>query len=68
MRTVRKAKRRIESFGDRACRVCEILLRDSYGANGSRFYCGSCIEKGLARKHMNKLIKNRYLSKLNEKH
>ena len=47
----RAEQNRIKAMGEKKCRVCEIMLRSRYGGFGTKHYCRSCVERGLAQRH-----------------
>ena len=42
---------RIKRMGDKKCRICEIRLAGNFGGFGTKHYCRSCVDRGLAQKH-----------------
>lgn len=52
--TIRYMQRRKKEFGDRRCKLCDILMASEHaGAERTRTYCGSCSK--LARKEIHRL-------------
>lgn len=60
---VKANKERIARMGDKRCRACEIALKSTYGAYGTREYCRSCRDSGTARKHAGMLATRRWREK-----
>lgn len=62
--TVLKDKRRRKGYGDKKCRLCEILMRSEYGAHKNKFYCNGCMNGGGAAKHWKRIYdQKRYYNK-----
>lgn len=61
---VQKEKDRIKRMGEKHCRICEILLKSTYGAYGTRKYCKRCVKEGRARKDSNRRSCKKYRGKI----
>lgn len=58
----RKQERRVKEFGDRRCKMCEILLSTPvHGAKGTVLYCTTCSSN---RKLIRKLYMREYRKKV----
>lgn len=61
-------KERQKNYGDRTCRLCEILLRSQkFGGHGKKYYCDRCINEGRARLHWQRLGCKNYRKRLKRK-
>lgn len=47
-------------YGDRKCRLCEILLKSDFGGHGKKFYCDNCYKNGEARRHSIRMANRRF--------
>lgn len=64
---VLRERLRQKNFGDRKCRLCEILLKSVYGGHNKKFYCDGCVANGEARRHTIKMASRRFRAKNPEK-